>query len=156
MKDQLTGIYNRRYIFNRLKKEMYYSIKMKFKLSILMIDIDDFKLINDNYGHQEGDKLLKEVAAAITKGLEHRGIAGRYGGDEFLIILPRCNLDKAERIGFEIADRIKLTEVSGKAYNIKFSAGAAEYYGEDINAFIKRVDKLLYVSKKTGKNRINK
>lgn len=148
--DELTGIYNRRYIFQRLS-EMKNSKKSKVIL-IGMIDIDDFKRINDNYGHEDGDSLLIETANFIHNLINSFGFVGRYGGDEFIIIIENEN----ERIQVEFFTQLKLfsEKMHQQTNRASFSGGFVRCNtDENLNSYLAKADKFLYEAKKEGKNR---
>lgn len=154
LEDELSGTYNRRYIEKRLKREIEYTNKTHNPLCILMIDLDEFKNINDSYGHQMGDEIIKEVGKTIRTTIEGKGILGRYGGDEFLIIYPRLDLQDAYRLSMEASK--KLNKIKIKGISVKFSGGLVKYSGEDANTLISKADDNLYKAKKSGKNIIIK
>lgn len=135
--DELTGAYNRRV----LKKIRYNGI-------VAICDIDDFKNINDTYGHDYGDKVLKEFAQKLKSRVRSDDVVCRFGGDEFVVIFKGCPLDMA-KLRLEIIR----TELIDK--NITFSAGLAEYNSNDnIYSVIEKADNALYNAKLNGKNKI--
>ena len=154
--DGLTKIYNRKYILEKLGSEIEKSIRIHEKPSIVMLDVDDFKRINDNYGHQIGDEVLKKISEVIKNSLRDIDLFGRYGGEEFIIIIPETNIEKS----FHIAERIR-EEVENIRYaneNIKttISLGVVEVVDENQHEIIRKVDKLLYKAKENGENRVEK
>ncbi|HOV07711.1 MAG: Response regulator PleD [Spirochaetes bacterium ADurb.Bin218] len=152
--DPLTELFNRRHIFDRLNQECEKFKRYGLTFTAVMLDIDGFKSINDSYGHQVGDMVIRMVSDAIKKSIRNVDIAGRYGGEEFLIILPEIDgkggVVAAERIRKSI-ESIKIEESNIK---VTISAGVAEFAGEPIDDFIKKIDSMLYLAKKNGKNRI--
>jgi diguanylate cyclase (GGDEF)-like protein len=153
--DSLTGICNRQYILDRLRQEMERSKRYGSVFSLLMLDIDHFKKVNDTYGHVEGDAALIRFSQAIVRSLRTVDILGRYGGEEFLAILPETDLKgavvAAERI------RLAMSETGNPVSGVKpmtVSIGAARYQGEDEKAFIGTVDGLLYKAKQSGRNTV--
>lgn len=153
--DELTNIYNRRYLIDILNKQIAGVKRFNWSFSVIMFDVDKFKYINDNYGHLSGDKTLEIISKEVGKILRTIDFFGRYGGDEFFIILP--NIDKAGAIS--CADRIqKLVsglKIDGVKNQVTISGGVAEYkIGMDIREIIKEVDDALYRAKENGKNRI--
>ncbi len=157
-KDNLTQLYNRRYIFKKLKLEIEKSKVNQSPLSIAMIDIDHFKKINDTFGHVIGDEVLKKIAKILQENLREEDHVGRYGGEEFLIILPKTKLDKA----LEVIERLK-TIVDQLEWEIEelsasFSGGIIEIDLEKasnkLEELVNEVDKLLYKAKINGRNRI--
>ena len=152
--DPLTELFNRRHIFDRLNQECEKFKRYGLTFTAVMLDIDGFKSINDSYGHQVGDMVIRMVSDAIKKSIRNVDIAGRYGGEEFLIILPEIDgkggVVAAERIRKSI-ESIKIEESNIK---VTISGGVAEFAGEPIDDFIKKIDSMLYLAKKNGKNRI--
>lgn len=156
--DPLTKLWNRNKIFQILDEELNRGWRENTHTGIVMIDIDHFKKINDSYGHLSGDAILEEVASRIQKGLRPYDKAGRYGGDEMCVVLPKCNLNIVKLI----TERIRLS-VCGK--NIKTDAGLLNVtisIGGTIsdnsshssgNIFIKISDDALYLAKERGRNR---
>lgn len=151
--DELTKIANRRTIIEYLKDSILKTEITKAPLSIAIFDIDDFKNVNDTKGHVFGDQVLVDVATIINKNIREIDFAGRYGGEEFIIIFSDTDLVTAskiaERIRRSIADNIFVDEI-----NITISGGVKQYMGEDLMDFIHEADKNLYEAKKNGKNKI--
>lgn len=154
--DSLTGLYTRRYFFERLNEEITRSRKHGFKFAFLMIDIDDFKKCNDGHGHLVGDIVLKDVSRLIKESVREIDLVARYGGEEFSVILPETDKKGA----FTVAERIrkKIEENIFNAYDEKvrvtISAGLAVYSEAvpDLGDIIERADKALYEAKNSGKN----
>lgn len=153
--DELTGAYNRRYIF-----EILHKLKDRLKeddvllAMIIMIDIDNFKFINDHCGHIAGDDLLKKVSSSIISIIHSKGIVGRYGGDEFIIVLENVNEEEAkeivEKIKIEI-NKIKIKDQDG----ISVSGGMVQFEKDnDIDNILSYADQLLYKVKQSTKNNI--
>ncbi|MFA9399024.1 MAG: diguanylate cyclase [Clostridiaceae bacterium] len=152
IKDPLTNLYNRRYVFARLKEEMEKHNMYNTSLSIIMFDLDGFKLVNDKHGHLYGDDVLKTISDFFKTTTRNSEIIARYGGDEFLILIPGSNIEKAKSIAERI--RVDLEKLSFCDSDIKLttSAGVIEYKGENEKDFLNKVDSLLYSAKKSGKN----
>jgi diguanylate cyclase (GGDEF)-like protein len=155
--DGLTGIYNHAFIVEALKDEVERSKRYGSLLSIALFDIDDFKKINDTYGHLAGDAVLQKLAELLKTSLRAIDIVGRYGGEEFLAILPETD----GLNGYIVAERFKErieneTFASGEGdIKITISGGVAHYaHGMDVNRLIKVADDSLYTAKRKGKNRI--
>ncbi|HOV39980.1 MAG TPA: diguanylate cyclase [Spirochaetales bacterium] len=153
--DGLTGLFNHRHSFELLEKEMARSRRYKHPLSILLIDIDDFKRVNDEFGHRAGDKVLEELGTCLHSLLRASDIAGRYGGEEFIIILPETTLNNAAKV----AEKIRSTLAAKSFYEINkpltVSIGAVEFRdGETAEALVNRVDELMYRAKVNGKNQV--
>jgi two-component system cell cycle response regulator len=153
--DSLTGIYNHQYIHDCLEKEISRSRRYKKSLSIVMLDIDNFKLINDVMGHPKGDEILRAVTAAIKTCLRGSDSFGRYGGEEFLLVLPETDAAGALVVAEKIRDSLRKAKFESADLNVTVSGGVAEL-AEDKNAveLVSRADALLYVAKKQGKDRV--
>lgn len=156
--DALTKLYNRQKFNDELNKEIIRENRYNHGLSIMMIDIDDFKEINDTYGHDEGDVVLKDVAKLITKSIRMTDEACRWGGEEFMVLLPETNLEDTEQIAQNI--RTNIQEYKNQNINSKttVSIGIAQFEIEkdSIDSFIKKADMAMYDAKKTGKNKVVK
>lgn len=154
--DSLTGLYVRRYFFERLHEEIERSRSYGFVFAFLMVDIDDFKKCNDEYGHLVGDVVLRDVARLMKENVREIDLVARYGGEEFAIVLPETGLEGAKHAAERIRKRI--AEHTFKAYDEKLkvtiSAGMAFYPGDAIAAalLVEKADQALYKAKWTGKN----
>lgn len=156
--DPLTGLLNRREGEGRFKQEIVRSMRGKQPLSIIVFDIDFFKQINDNFGHQAGDEAIKRVADILVVTLRGYDIICRYGGEEYLIVLPNTLLAKA----FEIAERIRKVierEViqirNGKEVTLTISGGVSSLRADDsLDSLVYRADNALYIAKEEGRNQI--
>lgn len=150
--DGLTKINNHRSLYNHLQANIDYVRIRKDSLSIALLDIDDFKKINDSKGHIYGDQVLVDIAQLMKKNIRETDIAGRYGGEEFLIIFPNTNLFAAKSIVERIRKAIMdFAFVDG--IRVTISAGVKQYEGDkEITAFIDEADKNLYEAKTRGKN----
>ena len=150
--DSLTGLMNRRFIDDALQDAASESISDGQSLSILMLDVDHFKRFNDTYGHQLGDIVLKQVARCLTASIKGQDIAGRYGGEEFMIILPDTDLDGAISVGQQILTSVASKRIvrksSGQSLGqITLSAGAATLAeGETVASLSVRADDALYAA----------
>ncbi|MDY0227788.1 MAG: sensor domain-containing diguanylate cyclase [Desulfomicrobium apsheronum] len=152
--DCLTGLYNRREFISQVERQISSTKKYKDKFSLIMYDIDDFKFINDNFGHLEGDKVLTLSSKLILKNIRNNDIAARWGGEEFMLLLPHSNISNS-RI---IAEKLRHL-ISGNIFNLDISItasfGVTEFlHSDDIEILLKRVDKALYQAKMNGKNRV--
>lgn len=157
--DHLTGLFNRRYMMDALDKEVQRCIRNGGNLSLIMMDIDHFKKVNDTYGHLQGDVVLRMVATQLQKELRSYDCAARYGGEEFISILP----DSALKEAVFVADRIRLSlqalKFSGalSPLSITASLGVACFPAagvSTVDAFIKQADDALYRAKSNGRNRV--
>lgn len=156
--DSLTGLLNRQAIMGRLREAINRARRYREDLSLIMLDIDRFKSVNDRYGHLVGDDVLEKVATLIRGNIRNTDIAGRYGGEEFVIILPQTNLEAArvvaERIR-RIVEAAKMKDFAGNMFNITVSQGIAEWQADDdIHSLISRADEALYKAKENGRNRV--
>ncbi|MCF6309708.1 MAG: cache domain-containing protein [Sulfurimonas sp.] len=153
--DALTKIHNRYSLMNTISVEISRSHRYNTPLSIIMYDVDYFKKVNDTYGHDIGDSVLVLLSNLVKKNLRDMDIIGRYGGEEFLIILPNTILDDAQIFAERL--RKEVEEASFKTVNaLTVSIGVAELQpNENEDKLFKRVDELLYMSKKNGRNRIS-
>jgi two-component system cell cycle response regulator len=159
--DALTGLYNRRYFERRLKEESAHARRHKRPFSLVIVDIDHFKLVNDTYGHEDGDRVLKHVAELISASLREDDIACRYGGEEFVLLLRATAATSARvvanrlRASFQ-AKGIELGE-KNELRHITFSGGVAaadERNNFNCENIVDRADKALYRAKRGGRNRV--
>ncbi len=151
MIDALTGLYNRRFAEQRLAAEVARSTRKGHPLTVVLLDLDEFKYINDTYGHPAGDLVLQEFAAALNRAIRGGDLAVRMGGDEFLLILPECNRAQLQLV----LDRIGPLEVAweGRKFHIKYSAGWKEFAsGDQPEAMLAAADQALYANKRAAKN----
>ncbi len=153
--DGLTSLYNRRYFDSRLVEETSRSDRYKQELSLIMIDLDDFKKHNDTHGHQTGDKILLKLSELIRKSTRKSDMVFRYGGDEFAVLVPGCNLRKAEHLAKELSKKIsnyQFESFDGQPLDkISISTGVACYSG-NLEKFVSEADKHLLAAKNVGKN----
>ncbi len=148
--DTLTGIGNRRYFHQKMEEEITRAKRYNHVLSILMFDIDYFKKVNDTYGHNVGDEVLKEYSKLISLHLRECDIFCRIGGEEFIVMLPHVDLKDAQKIAEKLR---KLVESNKEVIPITMSFGVVEYIkGEEIEFIFKRVDDALYRAKDSGRN----
>ncbi len=150
--DELTNVYNRRYIIEALKKEIAFANRTGEKFSLALIDVDNFKQINDQYGHEVGDKVLELIAYELQNSVREADIVGRWGGDEFIIILRNTDINRARKVAERILNYIRNMKVN--SLKLSVSLGLAEYQGENLKELIKKADKALYKAKEKGKDRI--
>lgn len=157
--DGLTGLYIHRYFTLKLKSEFRKSFSNKADLSLVIVDIDHFKRINDNYGHESGNEILKQFTHILIKSSRRQDTVARYGGEEFAIILPHTVADEAFQYAEKIRKKVeefKFALKDGKILHITLSAGVASYpKAEFMSAhdFIKKADAALYKAKNEGRNR---
>jgi len=151
--DALTNLINHRVLYEKLDEMI--KDKSKHPLSVAMFDLDDFKKINDQYGHIFGDQILREVSDVLREYTASDVLAGRYGGEEFLVIFPNHSTDDA----YEIADRIRSIiekKYLNQPFKLTISGGVSTYISETAAELIHRADILLYEAKRYGKNKIKK
>ena len=157
--DGLTKLYNSRSFYSQLELEVDRYNRYKHPLSLLLLDIDNFKEFNDNYGHLEGDKVLVRFSQIIKSCLRTNDSAYRYGGEEFTVILPETNGDEAKTVAQRIRSSLeteKFKPIPEKNAKITISIGVTQYFPkEELSAFIRRADKAMYLSKKNGRNRVS-
>lgn len=159
MTDALTGLFNRRRFVDVLKREWATSKRYKNPISVLMVDIDHFKRVNDTHGHSTGDQVLKEVANVISASLRQVDVAARYGGEEFAILLPHTRLDDAAIVAGRIHEKVRSREVALEdiSLGVTVSVGAAS--NEDDGAqtedeLMARADAALYRAKQSGRDQV--
>jgi two-component system cell cycle response regulator len=154
--DGLTGLYNHNYIFEMLFHEIIRVQRYKSEMSIMILNIDFFKNINDTYGHLEGDNVLSKIANVIKSCLRKTDMVGRYGGEEFLLLLPETNLDKSAKVGEKIRKKIKKIDWDGKDISITVTGGVVQFNNESAISFVNRASELVIQGKENGRNRIEK
>ncbi|HEY4484846.1 MAG TPA: diguanylate cyclase, partial [Nitrospiria bacterium] len=158
--DSLTGLLNRRYFQERMAEEVERSRRHHLPLSLIMIDIDDFKAVNDTLGHPTGDEVLKISSRCIRNCIRTIDVAARYGGEEFTVILPQTNKEDAHTIAERICSEIHHMELpftkSDQRLTLSVSIGLATYPedAENLEELIRNVDIALYAAKSQGKNRV--
>ncbi len=161
--DELTGLYNRKHLHQRLEAELSRSKRYNISLSCLLLDIDNFKVINDMYGYDCGDVLLKRIAQIVAEHARKEDIVTRYGDEEFLVLLPNTNEENAylfaERLRRDIAKMEFIPEGEEEAHPIAISGGVSSYpflenVDENTNTLIRYAEHALYNAKHRGKNKI--
>lgn len=154
--DPLTGLFNSRHLLERLQAECERAQRYRRPLSLLVIDADHFKQINDTWGHLDGDKVLQALARVIRAGLRRSDIAFRYGGEEFVVLMPEAALPAAAALGERLRRAFAAEQVSssgGENIRCTISVGVAEYRsGEDGSELIRRADAATYAAKDKGRN----
>ncbi len=150
--DPLTGLYNRRVAEERIAAEASRSQRYGDALTVVALDLNDFKRINDTYGHPAGDQVLKEFAKRLSSAIRLSDFAARMGGDEFLILLPECPATQVEAFLKRLQNLV--VEHGGQKIPVQFSAGWVGYeVGESTADFLERADRTLYAEKRTTKAR---
>jgi len=155
--DVLTFLPNRRKIITDLQQEVIRSDRYGTPLSISILDLDHFKNINDTYGHTSGDEALRSVSARLREHIRHPDTIGRYGGEEFLIVLPNSELNAAAEQASRLCQQIRLLtiEVNEYAFSVTISMGIAQFRvgQENWEQFLHRADEALYKAKANGRDR---
>jgi diguanylate cyclase (GGDEF)-like protein len=154
--DSLTGLANRRLLMERLKAEVERSTRFEQSFVVAMLDVDNFKHINDSRGHDVGDRVLVEIAHRMEAGLREYDLCGRWGGEEFLLLLPQTTLDEASLVVSRVHQAIQGLSVlvDGAAVSVTASIGMTLHCAADtIQETLKRADNALLEAKRQGKNR---
>ncbi|WP_238701823.1 GGDEF domain-containing protein [Mariprofundus erugo] len=167
--DALTGLYNRRHMMEQLHQGVSQALRYCHSYAVVMLDLDHFKRVNDEFGHAAGDVVLSAMASILRESVRDADIAGRWGGEEFLVLLPHTDLDGARRAAEQWLKRLAMTALSvgdDRYLHVSFSAGVATIEPADIkdagNDVVKSVveqllhiaDKRLYRAKEQGRNRV--
>ena len=157
--DPLTGIYNRRFGLGRLHEEFTRAVRATTPLGVLMLDIDHFKVVNDTYGHLEGDRVLKSVCAIARTSLREGDVLLRYGGEEFMAVLPAASADDLRRVGERIRKSVEdsVLAVDARSVRVTVSVGGAAFpnpHVETEDMLVQRADEALYRAKESGRNRV--
>ena len=158
--DRLTELFNHGYLTQRLEQELGRAERFGHALSVIMLDIDDFKAFNDRYGHLVGDDVLKSVSVLIRENLREMDVAARYGGEEFVVLVPETGLDGAravaERIRQSVAAHVFLQDETRGAVHTTVSVGVATFpsCGRSVESLIKAADEAMYRAKRMGKDQV--
>jgi two-component system cell cycle response regulator len=158
--DSLTGLYNRRFLYQRFSEEISRAQRSKYALACLMLDIDFFKKINDDHGHDFGDHVLKELAELLKDNLRGYDAIVRYGGEEFVVLLPGADVRNAEGVANKIREKIGAHTFKKEdiAVTMTISIGVygcdADAISEDPEQYIKYADEALYAAKNNGRNKV--
>ena len=152
--DGLTGVYNRTYALERFEQEVSEAKRYRKKLSVIMFDLDHFKRVNDFFGHQVGDSVLQRVAQIFRYTMRDSDLIGRYGGEEFLIVLPETDCTEATLVAERIRKDVETQAWSEPQAHVTISGGVAEYGGGGAEQLLRRVDSLMYQAKQLGRNRV--
>ncbi|OGP88455.1 MAG: hypothetical protein A2156_03235 [Deltaproteobacteria bacterium RBG_16_48_10] len=157
--DTLTNLYNRRYFEERLSLEAQKAFYGRASLSLVMIDIDHFKKVNDTFGHTEGDKVLREISSLLRTSVRKKDTVARYGGEEFILILPEAGLEESSMIADRIRRLVENTcfEVGHTRVNLTISLGISNFPNHQAKSkedLVKMADQALYEAKWGGRNRV--
>lgn len=153
--DELTGISNRRAFIEFFKKIFSLAKRHAYSLSLVTIDLDNFKEINDSFGHKAGDEVLEKVGKLLADNIRQEDMAARIGGDEFSVLLPETTQEKAVEFARRLKSKIEQIDLDGISHELSASFGVAELGTEEsMDEFLQRADRNLYKAKKAGKNKI--
>jgi diguanylate cyclase (GGDEF)-like protein len=153
--DDLTNIYNRRHFLERMQSEIDRARRYGTPFSVMFIDIDNFKDLNDSYGHQVGDKILAELATILKHWARSSDIVARYGGEEFVVLLPMTDKPRSITAAERLRTRVQ-RHTFYRRKKLTVSVGVASFPGDGdtTDQLLGRVDEALYMAKKTGRNRV--
>ncbi|MDO8827574.1 GGDEF domain-containing protein [Methylophaga sp.] len=156
--DALTGVMNRRGLIDHLTAEIDRAVRYQHNLSLLMVDLDHFKLINDEYGHLTGDAVLIESATILSYAIRNTDVLGRYGGEEFLLLLPETNIEDARLLAERIRadfEQHRFCQDDGVEISLTCSIGVADLQPDQTQvSLLQSVDRMLYSAKNAGRNRV--
>ncbi|WP_352418851.1 diguanylate cyclase [Proteiniborus sp.] len=152
--DKMTGVYTRKYFDSAFKDFIAMARRDGKGFSVIMIDIDKFKNVNDTFGHRKGDMLLGKISNIITENVRKTDLVGRYGGEEFIIILPNATKEEGEAVAEKIRTVIEKSTLISEDYPITISLGISSFpeHGQTIDELIEKADQALYVAKESGRN----
>jgi diguanylate cyclase (GGDEF)-like protein len=157
IRDPLTGSYNRRYFYEIAHAYFNQMVRFSRPLSILMIDLDHFKRVNDTYGHAKGDLVLQRMAAVCRSLVRAPDIFSRYGGEEFILAMPETTLENALLVAERLRKAIEALKNEEDGIPITVSMGVSQTMGEaglTLDVLINRADEAMYLSKRAGRNRV--
>ncbi|HZD95032.1 MAG TPA: diguanylate cyclase, partial [Candidatus Sulfotelmatobacter sp.] len=154
--DGLTGIHNRRYFEMRIVEELERAGRFQGRMSLIMIDIDHFKKMNDEFGHLLGDEMLRAVSSILKQQLRKMDMVCRYGGDEFAIVVPETTGESAMRVAEKLRRQIETHDFPGVPRPVSISCGVADYpaHGITRDEVVAAADSALYIAKQAGRNRV--
>ncbi|MFC4455374.1 GGDEF domain-containing protein [Deinococcus sonorensis] len=151
--DVLTGLPNRRQLMLWLASALSRAEERQEPLSVILFDLDHFKLVNDTYGHEYGDVVLQRTGAAVRDTLRRGSLVGRWGGEEFLVVVPSTTVDEARTMAERL--RLSIAGISDERHAVTVSLGVAQVRtGESLQGFLKRADEALYAAKHAGRNQV--
>ncbi len=158
LRDPLTGLGNRRFLMERLKEETHRAQRKQAPYALGILDVDHFKSVNDRFGHEMGDKVLCEIGRAIQSALREYDLCGRWGGEEFLILLPETPAEFATQVAMRVCDAIRQLSVplgDGELPKISASLGLTQYRSEEsFSSTLNRADTALLRAKSNGRNQV--
>jgi len=153
--DGLTGVFNRSHLMMRFQEELHQAKRLKHDLSCIIVDIDRFKAVNDKYGHLVGDEVLRGIASRIAGAIRAYDILGRYGGEEFLIVLPETDLDAARLAAERIRIGIKEAPICNVEVTVSLGIACRHEQDESEDDIFRRADVGLYTAKSLGRDRVS-
>jgi diguanylate cyclase (GGDEF)-like protein/PAS domain S-box-containing protein len=157
--DPLTGLYNRRELEQHFQDELARVVRYGRPISLLWLDVDHFKSVNDRYGHLAGDEVLRQLSHLLQSSVRTVDYVARYGGEELVIILPEVDVDEALEMAERLRNLVKLTQIpitSGKQVGVTVSIGVASFpmHGQEASHLFRKADEAMYQAKRTGRNRV--
>jgi len=161
-RDSLTGLYNRWYVMEKIDSEMNRALRHGSPMSVLMLDLDHFKKVNDSFGHSVGDEVLKVVGQVLRESCRVYDVAGRYGGEEFCVVLPETRVGNTKQVAERIRSRLASTELPVGSSSITVTASIGVAGMDSVSdegvvsaaALLDRADRALYAAKHHGRNRV--
>ncbi len=159
LRDPLTGLFNKRYLMDRLDSELKFARRHETALSLLMLDLDHFKTVNDTYGHMAGDAVLSNLATVLLHAVRNEDVVARFGGEELAVVLRAIPLEPAHQLGERLRRLVEQTVTIHQGLELRAttSVGVAGFPAqrvETVEAFVDAADKALYRAKHTGRNRV--
>jgi diguanylate cyclase (GGDEF)-like protein len=155
--DPVSGLFNRRYFHERLEDELHRAQRQKTPVALMMIDIDDFKAVNDQFGHLAGDEVIRSVSDILRRSVRRFDLCARFGGEEFAIVMPGSGPEHSATVAERIRQRIeefRLEEPALVSLRVTVSIGLSVSYELSPRELIERADRALYAAKRAGKNRV--
>ena len=152
--DGLTGCYNRRSFEMQLERDLHLATRLRQPLSLIMLDVDNFKQVNDTYGHEAGDQALRTLADCLREELRGVDSAARFGGDEFAVILPQADLEGARLVGERLRARIEQTDGEFGSISASFGIATFPLHASSRDTLVVAADRALYSAKHGGRNRV--
>ena len=152
--DGLTGLSNQRYLMEQLQKELQRAARHKNPLAVIMFDIDNFKAYNDSYGHLEGNKVLKTIARMLRKSTRLSDTVGRFGGEEFCLVMPEISKEGAKAFASRIVKEIGEHPMPNRKVTLSGGVSTFPHDGKTHVLLLKKADERLYAAKKQGRNRL--
>jgi diguanylate cyclase (GGDEF)-like protein len=157
-RDGLTGLANRRLLDERLREELQRAMRYEMHLALVLVDVDDFKQMNDRHGHQFGDRVLQQVAGVLASSVRELDVTGRYGGEEFAIVMPGTAASGAARVAEHVRRalaELDLVAPNGERATVTASFGVADFpSAATLDELVEQADRYLYAAKRSGKNKV--